>query len=416
MRSLGILLLAGALVWGQDPKKKSDGAAAPPPPGSLVDASKVDQAIKKGVEFLKTAPSAGAHRGIQNSDELLLFTFVHAGVSETEPRFQELLKAVREGPLEKTYKVALQAMILEELDRVKNQVRIWQCAQFLVDNQCTNGQWSYGDPVQSVQDVPTGAPAKGDVASVLKPPPGVKDFGGSDTGMREKPKVVKKIPVKKNKDGPSTGDNSNSQYAALGLRACHDAGITLPKETLELAAKWWRDSQDGASGGAAKDKKPGVTTGGDPILEAPPRGWGYKAATGSEYGSMTAGAVGALSIYDYMLDKKWKKDENVLSGMSWLAAHFSVTENPLKKEHWHYYYLYGLERAGMLYDTDKIGAQLWYPVGANYLLGAQQADGSWGGLDKREKGGAAWDTCFAILFLKRATRRLDVATEGGSKK
>ena len=39
------------------------------------------------------------------------------------------------------------------------------------------------------------------------------------------------------------------------------------------------------------------------------------------------------------------------------------------------------------------------------LLAAQKADGSW---DASHYGQPTWDTCFAILFLKQATRRLDV--------
>ena len=38
-------------------------------------------------------------------------------------------------------------MSLESYDRKKYQYRIAQCAQFLVDNQCKNGQWDYGEAV-----------------------------------------------------------------------------------------------------------------------------------------------------------------------------------------------------------------------------------------------------------------------------
>ena len=43
------------------------------------------------------------------------------------------------------------------------------------------------------------------------------------------------------------------------------------------------------------------------------------------------------------------------------------------------------------------------------LLDAQEADGSWG--FKSDIDSPVWDTCFAILFLRRATRPLnDVAS------
>jgi hypothetical protein len=139
---------------------------------------------------------------------------------------------------------------------------------------------------------------------------------------------------------------------------------------------------------------------------------------------MTAGATGSLCIYLYIKDndegkkRTWKRDKDVHEGMQWLAKNFSVTYNPgpyehgnfeENSQHQYYYFLYGLERAGMLYGSEMMGAKKWYPEGAKVLIGNQKADGSWGA--------GAVDTCFAILFLKRATRPLDVATHSaGSMK
>ena len=72
-----------------------------------------------------------------------------------------------ETPLEWTYDVSLQAMILEEIDRVKYQARIAQCAQFLVDNQCPNGQWSYGEPDPFAKDTPTGGRQRTSFQSIV---------------------------------------------------------------------------------------------------------------------------------------------------------------------------------------------------------------------------------------------------------
>ena len=79
-----------------------------------------------------------------------------------------------------------------------------------------------------------------------------------------------------------------------------------------------------------------------------------------------------------------------------------------------YYYLYALERAGIMSATETFGAHRWYVEGAEAILGAQRGDGSWISPlphgDRSETTNAVWDTCFAILFLKRATRPLDVAS------
>ena len=374
-----------------------------------VDQKRVDQAVLKGVEYLKTAKTPGfSYAKIDDSFEIVLLTMVHAGVPQTDPKFQELLRKMLEEPLERTYKVVLQAMILEELQRVRYQSRIAQCAQFLVDNQCANGQWSYGEPSAFVKDLPSN-----DVASQPREAPkGLREFGVPT----EKPKVVRKVPVKKSKDGPAAGDNSNSQYAALGLRACHDAGILLPKEVVELAKKWWIECQHGAA-----EKDPVASDG---LVSGPPRGWCYGrkdvcAKQHRPYAGMTAGGVGAVAIYDHVLGTDWKKDPTLKSGLAWLAAHWSVKENsgPIEfdsapKEEL-YYSLYALERAGMLLGVDKIAGHDWYAEGAEVILAAQKPDGSWAPCAKRSN--ATWDTCFAVLFLKKATRRLDVASEDASK-
>src|SRR6185436_20157875 len=120
--------------------------------------------------------------------------------------------------MESTYCVALEAMCLEELDRVKYQGWIARCAQFLLDNQCKNGQWSYGGPSQFVDDIPTTVGGRKDVATSGSK---VKVDPARATTTRQKPKVLRHLPVVKRRDGPEAGDNSNSQYAALGLRACY---------------------------------------------------------------------------------------------------------------------------------------------------------------------------------------------------
>ncbi len=369
-------LLAATPVLAQDP--------------NAVSQRDIDQAIRKGAENLKSAPSTGSWLHA-NCDELILLTLIVAGVQETNPRFKELLSHCLQAPLEKTYKVALLAMALEELDAEQYQMKIAQCAAFLVDNQAKNGQWSYGAPVD-LKNYPYVEREKS-VASGPKPG-GARDFGGA----KERKKPSKSIAVPQTKTTGEKGDNSNSQYAALGLRACFDAGITFEEAVVVRATKWWIESQHAPEDGGDKNA---VASGGD----ARPRGWGYKGAgDGKAYGSMTAGAVGGVVIYDYMLKKDWKKNPIANAGMSWLNVKWSVDNNPERGGEWHYYYLYGLERAGILYDTTLIGKHDWYMEGAKLLLDGQDAGGSW----KNQ----TWDTCFAILFLKKATRPL-VATGGG---
>jgi len=387
-----------------------------------VDQKRVAEAIAAGVDYLKKTPSPGTHHDMTNTDELVLLTLIEARVPDNDPAVQKLLTGILGASLERTYKVVLQAMVLEELDRVKYQDRIWQCAQFLVDNQGPTGQWGYGEPTAAVKNVPTGA--KNAVASGGGAPPVTPEvMAAMRAGERIKPPVVRKLTVSKTKEGPAGGDNSNSQYAALGLRACHDAGIKIPESVVVLAKKFWYDTQHPATEAGGKKVDLGVATGPgmSELPPAAPRGWCYGDSYGvckggPAYAAMTAGATGTVVIYEYIQGKDWRKNEHVRSGMAWFSKNWSVSENigPSEIEDgaansYLYYYLYALERLGMLYDTGKIGGHLWYPEGAKLLLDAQAKDGSW---NASRPGQPVWDTCFAILFLKRATRPL-VASDGG---
>jgi len=234
--TLFLLMLALPLA-AQQAKPKAPAGAHP-----HTDQAKVDAAIRKGVAYLNTRLGDLPYDNGCCADELVLWTFVHAGVPESDPDFRKLFEKMMAEPILRTYCTSLQAMILEELDRVKYQPRIAQCAQFLVDNQARNGQWSYGEPTPFLQDVPTGAP-KGDVATG-RARSRVKDFDPAPVGPRHKPVVRSTVTIKQMRVQGDEGDNSNTQYAALGLRACHDAGVVIPSEVAHLARKWWRDAQE----------------------------------------------------------------------------------------------------------------------------------------------------------------------------
>ncbi len=150
------------------------------------------------------------------------------------------------------------------------------------------------------------------------------------------------------------------------------------------------------------------------------RGWGYAyrkdpSATAAvnldtkPTGSMTTAGLAALFICKAHLDgtKTYEKalrgpmDHALRDGAAWLAKNFSVSANPPGVQH-HLYYLYGLERAGILLLVPKFGEHDWYDEGTRELVKDQGADGSW---DAGNQGtvGPMCDTCFALLFLARGT-------------
>jgi hypothetical protein len=73
------------------------------------------------------------------------------------------------------------------------------------------------------------------------------------------------------------------------------------------------------------------------------------------------------------------------------------------------YFLWGMERVAALYDLQKLGKKDWYLWGAEILLCHQRGDGSWD-LDGGYPGQTPIvNTCFALLFLKRANLTPDLS-------
>ncbi|MEW6026058.1 MAG: prenyltransferase/squalene oxidase repeat-containing protein [Planctomycetota bacterium] len=366
---------------------------------------KVNEAINKGTDYLlryiasEEAPTWGElndYNGFKHTmrwSDLVLYTLAHCGVTVNED-WEKFLQKTTEQKLDKTYHVALQAMALEHIDREKYQQRIADCAQYLVDTQCKNGQWGYGTERSSPRWAKTG---KGKEKIVVTGP-------GKGSGEPDKPapkpspgstqaKKMTPIKITGTPQGPADGDNSNTQYAILGLRACIESNISVPNETLQLAKKWLLSCQN-------KDGS-----------------WGYCSlgkTGGPGYGSMTIGALGTLVIAKYYLKelketasgelKDVNKEPWFTNGMKWLLANYTVSKNPEGEPRWLYYYLYAMERWGVLSDQEKIGNNNWYSDGAKFLVEKQDESGAWNSNIS--------DTCFALLFLTKATKPLKIVTTG----
>ncbi len=346
---------------------------APPPEADI------EKAIRQGTQYLLNRVKGGLPGDIAvnggmgyDYNALMLYTLVHSGIGLHNEIVQRLLAAVLGTPFLRTYQVALTAASLAAIDPPKYREKLALCAQYLIDWQCENGQWGYSDRYKP--DVPAGMP--------------VTTGTGGETGTVAKFQIrrVKKL-------GAIVGDNSNSQYAALGLKACATAGCQIDSGTLQKAIDWWQKSQQKI--GAWSYNYEGQ----------------YQELLGL-YGSMTAGAASSLIMLKQMQGLDPKNSEHIRKGINWLADNFTVEKNartPSGREEWHHYFLYAIERLGDLYPTEKIGKYPWYAIGATYLIKTQQKDGSWLGTKPDL---AIADTCFALLFLERVARRPPVATGG----
>ena len=204
-------------------------------------------------------------------------------------------------------------------------------------------------------------------------------------------------------------DNSCTQYAMLGLYTASLCGVEVSPQVWFASANHWLASQSDPDGKSEPlrlvsyqemDRVKNRT--GSRGIHVRARGWSYTGRNRrTATGSMTTAGITGLVICEAALRQQKKGTKRlrskvrdaVKSGFGWLAENFTVTLNPPKANRHHYYYLYGLERACELNGTAMINGRRWYFEGADYLLGEQGKHGPWANLV---------DTCFAILFLKKA--------------
>lgn len=221
-------------------------------------------------------------------------------------------------------------------------------------------------------------------------------------------------------------DLSNSQYALLGLRAALDCGLEVPPAVWRAALRELVAIQEPAGPEVElveQEVRDGYVL--RSRTRARARGWRYSDRrkhgplgenTVHEHGATASMTTAGLAMVATCTEGLWRsrrfsgKDRReaavaVRDGLAWMQQHYSVTENvPLGRPHYHYY-LYGLERAGMLTGRRWIGPHDWYRDGADQWLAQEQPGGGWGDHVA---------TAFGILFLKRATRRADtVVVTGG---
>lgn len=320
--------------------------------------NRVDTAIDNGIRYLLNYQcrdgSWGYHASMFPGGQTALcaYTLMKCGIPTSHPALQRAFAYLDQLEPIETYTLACLLMAYEAAQNVNYKPRMQQLLNTLVGAN-ERGLWSY-------------------------------PYTWNDPWRAEKGLI----------------DLSNTQFAVLGMRAAHKAGIDVPaalwKQVLESGLKFQETIRIvDASGPARKEGATG--TGKIPI-----GGFSYRAGEGA-FGSMTAAGICVIKIGTESLGKTLSAAQlrtlqnSIDAGVNWLAENFTVSANP-KHGDWVYYYLYGLERVGAFLKIEKIGEHDWYREGAAWLLGKQGNDGAWSEYDHAEA-----DTCFALLFLKRAT-------------
>lgn len=250
----------------------------------------------------------------------------------------------------------------------------------------------------------------------------------------------------------NSGDRSNTQYAVLGLKSASRMTLTAKRADLRPPAELWVkilanhlefQEQSGPRVPRvlcdAKSLRTGDYLPTRSTITDEARGWAYSAGMAPDpngheslrvTGSMTCVGIACCELAWSELDSArkgelgWSADDRkaaeeaakehrkayeraVHDGFAWMTTHFAVDKNP-ENQSWHYYYLYGLERACVLAQRPNVGDHDWYREGAEYLLANQRGAG-W---QSAAADGPENATCFAILFLTRATIPVKGAVTG----
>jgi len=319
-----LLLLPAAEVFAQAP------AAAG------VTSEQVTAAVQKAVACLRQQqredgnwPGAG-HKG--GTTALCLLALLNAGVDANDPAVLQGIAAINRTPNREVYVVSLKAQVYAAADPVKYANELRRAVAYLSGAQLDSGMWSYRRRV-------------------------------------------------------GRGDNSNTQFALLGLHEAANASATVPKSVWRKSIRHFINTQN------------------------PDGGWGYS-ANGGSYGSMTAAAIASLYIGGQRLNVaanpvfrngaypncgKYAQNLPLAKGLAWMIRNFSVQRNPGRNS-WYYYYMYALERVGMISGMRAFGRYDWYRLGAAELVGKQDNMGSWG------RGQQIYDTAFGLLFLAKGNR------------
>jgi hypothetical protein len=207
-------------------------------------------------------------------------------------------------------------------------------------------------------------------------------------------------------------DNSNTQFAVLALWVAQRHGVAIDRAS-RLAEEHFRHTQ-------VRDGTPdrqGINTslGGSWYYDGRP-------INSSGWPSMTCSGLLGLAVTHGLdapeTDKKANPNEDpaIQRALAMLAREIDRSDE--RRPH-DYYFLWSLERVGVLYNLPKIGGKDWYAWGRNELLAKQQVDGSWRG-DTFWGSNEVLGTSFALLFLKQANLAKDlthklqllIATEG----
>jgi hypothetical protein len=416
-------------------------------PALAATPKEIDAALRKGTDWLKARHTQGGGGGGVTdgygigSTCLSGLALLEAGVPANDPAVKRITESVRQAAYTqtRTYQVSLCLMYLDRLGEPADVPLIQTLAVRLLIGQSAQGGWTYNSVTgvaaadeQRLRAMKPGQPGKlhpdvEEYARALR----ANRAGGTDPGLS----VI--------------DDNSNTQFAVLALWLARKHGVPVDG-ALDLIERRYLATQRRTGGWGYS----GPTAGAGP---------GVVDVEGSP-SMFCAGLIGLATGVARREEKLRPKDEPakpepepkpksgepkknpddpfftppkkpaddpqkkppqrpltptdraVQAALAGLGGHLAESARAgrgalvLRSEGLHgtndMYFLWSVERVGVVYGLDKIGGVDWYEAGAHSLVYTQSQDGSWGG---NTGYGGEVSTAFAVLFLSKSNLARDLS-------
>jgi len=423
--AVGVLLLAG--------------------PARAADADQIERAVQRGVAFLKSQQGREGRWNYPSHEAgataLAGLALLECGVAADDPAIAAAARAVRqEVPrLTQTYDVALSVLFLDRLGDAADEPLLESLTVRLLAGQTPRGHWGYMCPQLGDEEVKRLMAAVNKAnAGNLREQPKDKPRGprGFDNVAPEVQKQVQQINQGALPFGPGpaaggpppgmdpsgNGDNSNTQFAIIGLWVGRRHGLPVGK-ALARAEAFFRATQTNTGGWGYMPPVP--VAGGPPVGMMPGMGDGTPAMTCAGLLGLALGFGVAKEAADEKNDGKGKgkpaapvdlgKDQAVKAALVALGTSIgqpvgnvgpgALPQLAAGANSKGYYFLWSLERVAVTYNLETVGNKDWYGWGSEIIIANHGNDGSW----SAEYGQGGVDTSFALLFLRRANLVRDLS-------
>lgn len=338
----------------------------------------IDKAVQRGVEYLRSVQREdgsipeGGH--VLGGTALATLALLESDVSAKDLVVTKAVAFVRQNCSNRvsTYEVSLCIMLLDKLGDKSDANTIRQLGVRLRNGQARNGAWTYAVPLE--QNSPQAA-------------------------NRSFQQYL-----------AAGGDNSNTQFAVLGLWVARRHGVDVDA-ALEKTNGYFRRTVDAKAGGwdytSAGSSAPAMTCAG---LLALATHFGTKSSLRAGVPRKAGKAKENSSGVDAMQDPVVQGALNYLARIlgdgdgNQLAGGFGGLGTAPRE----LYFAWSLERVGVIYGLDKVGETNWYEWGAEWIVKSQATNGSW------NSSGSVAGTSFSLLFLNRSNIAPDLTAIVGS--